>query len=54
MLEFLVLADMYKARDLREATKNLIVANSKELLKKRHWKEKLKDASHLVFEIWRL
>jgi len=51
MLEFLVLADMYKARDLREATKNLIVANSKELLKKRHWKEKLKDASHLVFEI---
>jgi len=51
MLEMLVLADMYKAMDLRDATKSLIVANSKELLKKRHWKEKLKDASHLVFEI---
>lgn len=51
MLEMLVLADMYKAKDLRDATKSLIVANSKELLKKRHWKEKLKDASHLVFEI---
>lgn len=51
MLEFLVLADMYKAPDLREATKGLIVANSRELLKKRQWKDKLKDSGHLVFEI---
>jgi len=51
MLEMLVLADMYKAPHLRDATKSLIVANSKELLKKRQWKEKLKDSGHLVFEI---
>jgi len=51
MLEMLVLADMYKAPDLREATKSLIVANSKELLKKRQWKERLKESGHLVFEI---
>ena len=81
MLEMLVLADMYKAPDLREATKyelvvllknkqncryfccedtaawkiifprTLIVANSKELLKKRQWKERLKESGHLVFEI---
>jgi hypothetical protein len=65
MLELLVLADMYKAPDLREATKygacflyldsshcrGLIVANSRELLKKRQWKDKLKDSGHLVFEI---
>jgi len=51
MLDMLVLADMYKAPDLRDSTKNLIVANSKELLKKRLWKEKLKDSPHLVFEI---
>lgn len=51
MLDMLVLADMYKAADLREATKALIVGNSRELLKKRQWKEKLKDSGHLVFEI---
>jgi len=51
MLDMMVLADMYKAPCLREATKNLIVSNSRELLKKRHWKEKLKDSPHLVFEI---
>jgi len=51
MLELLVLADMYKAADLREATKVLIVGNSRELLKKRQWKERLKDSGHLVFEI---
>ena len=87
MLEMFLLADMYKAPDLREATKyfqplplishdlasttyilfyiiegleyinlimhfrSLIVANSRELLKKRQWKEKLKESGHLVFEI---
>jgi len=51
MLEMFLLADMYKAPDLREATKSLIVTNSRELLKKRQWKEKLKESGHLVFEI---
>jgi hypothetical protein len=27
------------------------VANSRELLKKRQWKDRLKDSNHLVFEI---
>ena len=31
--------------------RSLIVANSRELLKKRQWKEKLKESGHLVFEI---
>ena len=31
--------------------RSLIVANSKELLKKRQWKERLKESGHLVFEI---
>ena len=31
--------------------RSLIVANSRELLKKRQWKEKLKESGHLVSEI---
>jgi len=51
MLELLVLADMYKANELREATKGLITANGRELVKQKGWKEKLKQSQHLVFEI---
>jgi hypothetical protein len=51
MLELLVLADMYKAPELREATKSLIVANGRELVKQKGWKDKLKQCNHLVFEI---
>jgi len=51
MLEFLVLADLFKANELREATKELIVANGKELVKQKGWKDKLKQSQHLVFEI---
>jgi len=51
MLELLVLADLYKAPELREVTKNLIVANGRELLKLKGWKDKLKLCNHLVFEI---
>jgi len=51
MLEFLVLADMYKAPDLKSAAKSLIIANSRELLKMNKWKDKLKQSSHLVYEV---
>jgi len=51
MLEMLLLADMYKAPELREATKALIIANGSELVKQRGWKEKLKQSQHLTFEI---
>jgi len=51
MLELLVLADMYKAPDLKDAAKCLIISNSRELLKMNKWKEKLKQSSHLVYEV---
>ena len=46
-----VMADMYKATDLKLATKKLIVQNSKELMKQKDWKHKFGSSNHLVFEI---
>lgn len=51
MVDMLVMADMYKAPDLKIATKKLLVQNSKELMKQRDWKQKFGSSSHLVFEI---
>jgi len=51
MVDMLVMADMYKAPDLKTATMKLIVHNSKELMKQRDWKQKFGSSSHLVFEI---
>jgi len=51
MLEYYVLGDMYKASELKSTSKNLIVINSKELLKQKDWKSQLNGSSHLVFEI---
>ena len=51
MVDMLVMADMYKAPDLKTATMKLIVHNSKELMKQRDWKLKFGSSSHLVFEI---
>lgn len=51
MVDMLVMADMYKAPDLKTATMKLIVHNSKELMKQKDWKLKFGSSSHLVFEI---
>jgi len=51
MVDMLVMSDMYKAPDLKAATKKLIVHNSRELMKQRDWKQKFGGSSHLVFEI---
>ena len=51
MLEMFLIADMYKARELKKAAKKLIVENSRELLKQKDWKMRLSDSKHLVFEI---
>ena len=45
------MADMYKASELKLATKKLIVQNSKELMKQKDWKQKFGSSNHLVFEI---
>ena len=51
MVDMLVMADMYKAPDLKAATKKLIVTNSRELMKQKDWKLKFGNSNHLVFEI---
>ena len=51
MVDMLVMSDMYKAPELKAATKKLIVQNSRELMKQRDWKQKFGGSSHLVFEI---
>merc|ERR1712228_302021 len=43
MVDMLVMSDMYKAPDLKAATKKL--------MKQRDWKQKFGGSSHLVFEI---
>jgi len=50
MLDLYILADTYKAQELKTIAKDLIVANSKEILKRRDWKSKL-DSKDLLFEI---
>ena len=51
MVDMFVMADMYKATELKLATKKLIVQNSKELMKQKDWKQKFGSSNHLVFEI---
>ena len=51
MVDMFVMADMYKASELKLATKKLIVQNSKELMKQKDWKQKFGSSNHLVFEI---
>merc|ERR1712110_1219717 len=51
MVDMFVMADMYKATELKLATRKLIVQNSKELMKQKDWKQKFGSSNHLVFEI---
>jgi len=51
MLDRLVLADLFKAAQLKAASKRLIVANSKELVKQKDWRKRFGDSQHLVCEV---
>merc|ERR1712141_628662 len=51
MLDMLVMADMYKAGELKSATKKLIVENSKELMEQKDWKLRFGSSQSLVFEV---
>ena len=51
MLDMLVMADMYKANQLKVAAKKLIVDNSKELMKQKDWKLRFGNSQSLLFEV---
>ena len=51
MLDMLVMADMYKANELKLAAKKLMVDNSKELMKQKDWKLRFGSSQSLLFEI---
>ena len=51
MLDMLVMADMYKANELKVAAKKLMVDNSKELMKQKDWKLRFGSSQSLLFEI---
>ena len=51
MLDMLVMADMYKANELKVAAKKLIVDNSKELMKQKDWKLRFGNSQSLLFEV---
>ena len=51
MVDMFVMADMYKATELKLATKKLIVQYSKELMKQKDWKLRFGSSQSLLFEV---
>merc|ERR550519_1291798 len=48
----LLMADLYKAKKLKQVAMDMIVSNWDKVSKQNGWKEKLGRASHLIFEIF--